>query len=413
MKKTFVSIVLLLSCSFFVSAADIYVNNSGQPGTYTSINAAVAAANSGDNVYISPFSVYTEVISIDKSLSLISAVSGTNFNVIGGVTIDGFGSGEVKLIGLSCTGSVNGAIGSSTLFNETVIYIIDCVVNGASFYNAHHTIVNMYFSTFTGTSRIHNGDIRGNTFNSYLRVEDGPNLGMGSTVSIIGNHFTGGDIAYLAWYNDDHYFYIANNLIEKKGAHIIVSKHHFNTFENNVIANNTFIPGEDDPCIYSYCQGTGSITINSQASSQANIIFINNLLTWKFGNLVNLTNDLGSTGSSTNVTKPKLYNNIYYSQSGFHLIAGNVAELYYAISINPLEERLLDSTYIIDRGFSSLEYYDIDMSTNDIGIHGGPHAIDNYRSSGSGRARVINLDMPFEIWSGQTPQVNAKAAHTK
>ena len=38
---------------------------------------------------------------------------------------------------------------------------------------------------------------------------------------------------------------------------------------------------------------------------------------------------------------------------------------------------------------------------------------DNYINNTNGKARIYDLDIPFEIWSGQTPTVKAKGAHTK
>ena len=73
----------------------------------------------------------------------------------------------------------------------------------------------------------------------------------------------------------------------------------------------------------------------------------------------------------------------------------------------------IDTMYCVDKGLPALQFYDIDMTRNDLGTFGGPKSIDNYRVSGTGNARIYDLDIPFEIWPGQTPQVNAKAAHTK
>ena len=53
------------------------------------------------------------------------------------------------------------------------------------------------------------------------------------------------------------------------------------------------------------------------------------------------------------------------------------------------------------------------MSINDLGTYGGPYSIDNYINNTNGKARIYDLDIPFEIWSGQTPTVKAKGAHTK
>ena len=53
------------------------------------------------------------------------------------------------------------------------------------------------------------------------------------------------------------------------------------------------------------------------------------------------------------------------------------------------------------------------MTINDIGTYGGPYSIDNYINTTNGKARIYDLDIPFEIWSGQTPTVKAKGVHTK
>ena len=48
---------LIISLTFFVNtnAADLYVNSSGATGTYSTLSAAVQAANDGDRIIISTF----------------------------------------------------------------------------------------------------------------------------------------------------------------------------------------------------------------------------------------------------------------------------------------------------------------------------------------------------------------------
>jgi hypothetical protein len=60
-----------------------------------------------------------------------------------------------------------------------------------------------------------------------------------------------------------------------------------------------------------------------------------------------------------------------------------------------------------------LQYYDIDLTRNDIGTFGGPYSIDNYWNTANGRARVYELNMPFEIWNGSTPSIKAEGIHIK
>ena len=99
---------------------------------------------------------------------------------------------------------------------------------------------------------------------------------------------------------------------------------------------------------------------------------------------------------------------------GGNEVVGNQRIPYNTVALTvDADGRCNDSTYCVDKGSTALQYYDIDMTRNDLGTFGGPHSIDNYLEVGTGNARIYDLDMPFEIWSGQTPQVKAKAAHTK
>ena len=69
----------------------------------------------------------------------------------------------------------------------------------------------------------------------------------------------------------------------------------------------------------------------------------------------------------------------------------------------------------MDKGFNSAQYYDLDMTRNDCGTYGGPYSMENYwnDSTATGKARIYHLDMPSEIWSGQTPTIKASAVHKK
>ncbi|HHZ65864.1 MAG TPA: hypothetical protein EYN51_10305, partial [Flavobacteriales bacterium] len=82
MKKICISAILSIAIITGGRAADISVNNSGQPGTYTTITAALAAAAPNDRVFVSPYGDYTENLILFQNVTLASAVSGTVFNVV-------------------------------------------------------------------------------------------------------------------------------------------------------------------------------------------------------------------------------------------------------------------------------------------------------------------------------------------
>ena len=71
---------------------------------------------------------------------------------------------------------------------------------------------------------------------------------------------------------------------------------------------------------------------------------------------------------------------------------------------------MVKSSEKINGGKNQINFYDIDMTQNNIGTYGGPHSWDNYWSSSTGKARVYHLDFPFEIWTGQ-PNIRAEAVH--
>ena len=411
MKKTFVSIVLLLSCSLFVSAADIYVNNSGQSGTYTSITSALAAAAPGDRIFVSPYGDYTENLTISQSVTLASAVSGTSFSVIGSLTINGAPNMVVKVVGGEFSNQCFTSAGTS-LFNMADLYLIDCKftqINGGDYVRMHVLFCDMGIGNCTISIR--HGEVRGCRVNR-ISIGDGPNAGVGDTLFIIAN-----ECANITWNNDDNYFYIANNYVYRPsfvsngiGACFSLNKWYYNSAVNNRLDNNIFSNA-------STSSSSSTIYIGFGTNSLNNIYAYNNIIENRATCSSTSTNIRAiNRTSSTTSGGIQLYNNVTtgnyslgaYSKAGNTLLSNPCSELTLAV-----DSGCIDSQYCVDKGAPGLEFYDIDMTRNDIGTYGGPYSKDNYLEVGTGNARIYDLDMPIEIWPGQTPQVNAKAAHTK
>ncbi len=95
------ALAVTLVFTFNAQAANICVNTGGTNGCYSSIQAAINAASAGDTITVEA-GTYNEDITIDKSVTLVSAsgaastiISGTSGNTVitiqaDGVTIDGF-----------------------------------------------------------------------------------------------------------------------------------------------------------------------------------------------------------------------------------------------------------------------------------------------------------------------------------
>lgn len=404
--KPFIVILLCLTTMLSSEAADLYVNNSGQPDSYTTISAAIAAAAAGDRIFVSPFGEYTEDLTITQDVTLASAAAGTSFNVVGSLTITCTPNMNVRVIGGSFSNSITAQTGSATLNDMANVYIVECkfsATSGSNFVRMHVLFCDLSNNNIT----IRHGEIRGNKNCGQLTISDGPNAGVGDTLFIVGNTLS--DNRPIYWNNDDNYFWIANNRIDTEGRGLQIYKHHFNSVANNNIINN-YIQGGDN-----YSTSYQSPMYLTSPSNLDNIYVYNNVIESASSNTGSYNRIIWFSGPHTGSLK-LFYNYLkgYGTSEGWiDLIVGNIfRSAGQPLLLVDLDGRCTEAT-CIDKGSPALQYYDIDMTRNDIGTYGGPYSIDNYMIAGAGKARIYDLDMPFEIWSGQTPQVKAKAAHTK
>jgi hypothetical protein len=64
---------------------------------------------------------------------------------------------------------------------------------------------------------------------------------------------------------------------------------------------------------------------------------------------------------------------------------------------------------LINRGNYLGQYYDIDLTRNDIGTYGGPYSIDNYLAGGVSKGKVLFIDIQHQL-TNLNQILNAKAA---
>ena len=391
----------LLSLSVFIyafgsNAADIYVNNSGQVGTYTTISAAITAAAANDRIFVSPYGVYTENLIIAKSLTITSAVANTRFSVVGSVTVTSAPNQEVVIIGGEFSSGIFGNTGSATLSVKGNLTISDCYFS--NFSSGNYIKIKLLYSSSdkNATTSIQHGIIVGCDLGS-VSVPDGPNTSTGDTLFIIGNILN----SEINWNNNDNFFLIANNYL--KMSRMYISNTVYNASVNNIISNNTVT--------YPYCincSTLGIITINT-LSNKNNIHLLNNILQTD-GQAPGIYVTSGGTGAVQG-----FYNYFAAQNQGvWSAIIGN--------TINTTNSPVLtfdnfgrctDILGAVNLGSPALQYYDIDLTRNNRGTFGGPYSIDNYWNTATGRARVYNLTMPFEIWNGSTPSIKAEGTHIK
>ena len=138
MKKLFLSLIMSFSITYTI-AADLYVNGSGNANTYSTIQGAVDAASSGDNIYVATVGTYSENVTIsNKSLFIVAGVADETFTLSGSFPISPGVGNEVTIIGLyngniNCSGS-NGTLNiissliSSISGSNFPINVYDCEV---------------------------------------------------------------------------------------------------------------------------------------------------------------------------------------------------------------------------------------------------------------------------------------------
>lgn len=472
MKKLLFFIISLLTIN--ANAADLYVNSSGSTGTYATLTLALAAANSGDRIFVATVNPLVENITIDKSITIAPHTSGDYFILDGTINIK-TDPIEVRIIGVDCSGSIGAnLLGTATETNRCNIYIVDSKLSSAAGNidaNSETVSLNIFYCDLpNGTVAFQHGKIIGSTIDGFY-VRPGGTY-QGDTTFIIANKIltdrsyyryaahspqtssstTYDHLNFVSNYidNSSHHYYIANNLfqlnptfylnglsgslsnmqpfpnlriysnVSDTGGNLIANNYFINTNSGNYGTNygstyNQFSPhyGDNLQLWYSKTHSSTSIVNNFFRKKQrggSQNSFIRNRY------------NIG-TGYTTNLSAQLIRNNIFSYQSPDP--TNLVSPQYYSGSQLPADP----SNYFL--GFNGVDangaytlgnnlgelgitYYDIDMTRNDIGTYGGPHSMDNYwDTTSTGKARVFGLDMPFELWPSQNPTIKADAVHGK
>jgi hypothetical protein len=497
MKKFYIT---LFASLLFVTnyATDFVVNSSGQPGTYTTLSAALsAAASSGDRILIPSTITLLEDITINKSIDIMPQTEGNYFYLEGDINITANAGLEIRILGMNLSGNLVCSAGTAVETNRCDLYFIDCNitdpgiseldanVNGLGFHVLYCNIpdIHVYFRF---------GEIIGSKLKGFY-VKPGDGVNYGDTIKIISNLIISSDYfdadtilpncsfpfyagqtnydnddlyALNVFDNMDHYYFISNNLIKDddlSSSATLIAFFGTDTITSggNLINNNTFI-GEDGnhywndsykngysiECLlnfydtYQSTAASGSYGCPSVFWERPNTTVINNIFFGGFSNNYSSygkaigngrSNDVSCTANLKSIPFIK-YNLFSNGASASNLFpAGNLVNLFppdftvdpYNYSVQSTVYTTTNTTFdnnngkgltgaVIDGGKNEASSYDIDMTRNDLGTYGGPYSMENYwDSTATGKARIYHLDMPSEIWSGQTPTIKASAVHKK
>jgi hypothetical protein len=457
--RTFISCFFLLFSSSFY-ATDLVVNSSGQSGTYTTLSAALtAAASSGDRILIPSTITLIEDITINKSIDIMPLTADNYFYLEGDINITSNAGLEIRILGMNFSGDLVCSSGTASETNRCHLYFIDCNVTdpGTSELSAEQIglafhVLYCYMPDININLKF--GEIIASHLNNF-RVSYTDNNNYNDTVRIIANIFesqssnfyttSSGNYnrVFSIYDNLSHYFLIANNFFKYNipgfsNGKLTITASNSSSNGNNEIINNTICnsPGtaSNTP------NGSCLIIDNTSPYPRNNINIFNNIFlsgnyystnSYVIGNRANAISSLPfvkynlfsrslgvSSFNFTNLNDTWPVQSMDASYASTFLIDANN----YIVSSS-----LYDNTAYIDNnsgkgingvlsntGKNESSSYDLDMTRNDLGTYGGPYSMENYwDSTATGKARIYNLDMPFEIWSGQTPTIKASAVHTK
>ena len=147
--------------------------------------------------------------------------------------------------------------------------------------------------------------------------------------------------------------------------------------------------------------------------------------TYSYNNTKIVNNLIWNTSNSTGQALNNANNgpsSPFISHNIFRYGLGNIAgfglnnELNYSAN-NNTNYALVDSwgrassgnTFCIDKGNYLGEYYDINLTRNDIGTYGGPYSIDNYINASTSKAGVLYINMPHTL-TNINQLINVKAS---
>ena len=390
MKKTILTLVMSASI-MFTMAADLYVNGSGNANTYPTIQGAVNASSSGDNIYVATVGTYSENVTItNKSLFIIAAVADEQFTLSGSFTLSPGTGNEVTIIGMYNGNVTCSGYGTSNLITSFISSITGSSSGGK---------LNVYDCEVTNAFTMYNGSVKGNIIDRLL--VNSTTGATGDTIRIMGNYMTS-----LNWNSQYAYFEICNNYINGQASSnyaqypVTIDYLQATPGGTNLIANNTI-----DFATSSTSSNRGGIVFSSAVSNGQNLVIANNYLKNTYNNYAYAIN------AYYGISNALIANNQYYcgtfsaGLTGSSLVDNGTSSVNW--TYNSTTGILTSGS---NMGLDQIEYRDINNTRNDIGTSGGPHAWSNYNTT-TGKAAVFNLELPFQLYIGGNHNIKAKGFH--
>lgn len=392
MKKQLLFMAFAGLFSTMASAADLYVRATGAGGAYTTVSAAITAANNGDRIIIQPKtdgSAYVENLTINKSLTFVSETNYNKYFIRGTVTISPAAGRVVTISNLSSGNFTiyNVVVSGATTGGRTTVNLMNCYLNNVDGTPAN-TTTNMSGCTVGGYVLFSHGRITGNIVQRMTAYNTSSDTSMATTdVEMIGNASSMAIANQQSSYNFKFY----NNFTTGIGVYGAKA-----SGTNEIVNNTIYEPnGGDIAPIY--------IALNGSPGTGGNITIMNNAISF----VVAQTN--ACIDNSGNVA---VVNASYNVSTNPFVTAGTITQSNNTGSVNM---NFNNTAYTVtggnvNAGNPAVSYTDLDLTRNDAGHYGGSNSWANYfPADNGGRPQVNYLVTPRAILSTGTLNVTGSA----
>lgn len=165
---------------------------------------------------------------------------------------------------------------------------------------------------------------------------------------------------------------------------------------NTIINNSNYVNGYSAGLVIRYYSNTAILNNVISGSCPDNTFYAYGL--WTATSSTGspfVSHNIIKSSNSNYVTNVPLNNELNYQQTG-------------PGTLDAFGRAAAGNTFCINKGLYTGQYYDIDLTRNDIGTYGGPFSIDNYITNTGGKGRVFFIDVPHQI-SNINQLINIKA----
>ena len=406
MKKLFFASLMLVA--FQMNAAILVVKEYGVNATYSSIAAALTASVNNDTivVYDKPSGQqWIENLTINKNLTFLHPTQGTRFKAPGSITIVPQAGMDLYIIGWDLNNNsigVSATGATATSSNRAKITVADCNNIGNLDLNIDWVDARIFYNqtNFSGTLYFRHGLAIANVIaQGIYTIPESTNVSQTDSLLIIGNK------AKYCFFDSKECGVIANNYFSNASASpsgywgdpgngnaLSIRGHNQASNAYLSIVNNTIINNGGSG-------GTRMALAITNCGTVSNIKIINNLVC-AFGGSTNygvwfetysglpfISHNYINTQNNANYCNLSFNNELNYTSATLNAFG----------SIDTWGRASSGNTNLINKGNYLGEYYDIDLTRNDIGTYGGPYCIDNYLTSGTGKGKVLYVNIKHQL----------------